>query len=129
MRIVSALSGNTRYTVPMMMKKTALLLSCVTLALPLWAGWVWADDDDQYRARAALEAGEILPLAQILRAVSDRVTGKPIEVELERDDGRWIYELEIRTVRGRLVELEVDAATGAIIEFDEDYDDDYEEYD
>jgi uncharacterized membrane protein YkoI len=108
----------------MKMKKAAIVFSCLTLGLP-----AMADDRDQYRARAALEAGEVLPLAEILRKISHRVTGTPIEVELERDDGQWIYELEIRSANGRLVELEVDAATGAILDFEQDYDDGSEEYD
>jgi uncharacterized membrane protein YkoI len=46
----------------------------------------------------------------------------PIEVELERDDGAWVYYLEIRGQRGRILELEVEAATGRVLEIEEDED-------
>ena len=96
------------------------LITIFGIALVL-AGPMQADDD-QDRAFRALEAGEILPLDEILRRVSDVAAGVPIEVELERDDGAWVYSLEIRGPRGRIVELEVDAATGQVLEFEEDDD-------
>ena len=101
------------------MKKLITIFGFVlVLAGPAQAG----DDDDQDRAFRALEAGEILPLDVILRRVSEVAVGVPIEVELERDDGVWVYYLEIRGPRGRIVELEVDAATGRVLEI-EDYED------
>jgi hypothetical protein len=39
-----------------------------------------------------------------------------IELDLERDDGRWIYELELVSPEGRLYEMEIDAASGAVLE-------------
>jgi uncharacterized membrane protein YkoI len=80
------------------------------------------DDDDQERALRALEAGEVLPLDEILRRVSGVAAGVPIEVELERDDGAWVYHLEVRNQSGRIIELEVDAATGRVLEIEEDED-------
>lgn len=84
---------------------------------------VLADDHEQhYRAYDALEAGTILPLTEILQKVSGVASGTPIEVELERDDGIWIYELEIRGSDGRLIELEVDATSGVILALEKDDD-------
>ncbi len=115
MPIVSDLSATPRYE--RLMMKRALVLFGLILGLATTAQ---ADDDDQYRALNALNAGEILPLGVILQMVASVAPGVPIEVELERDDGLWIYSLEIRGQRGRIVELEVDAATGTILEI-EDY--------
>ena len=41
--------------------------------------------------------------------------GQVLEVELERDDGRWIYEVKLLQAGGRLVKLELDAASGAVL--------------
>jgi uncharacterized membrane protein YkoI len=38
-----------------------------------------------------------------------------LEVELERDDGRWIYELKLLQGGGQLLKLELDAATGQVL--------------
>jgi uncharacterized membrane protein YkoI len=87
----------------------------LTLLLPLLLavtrGAVAADLDHE-QARRAYEAGEIVSLARILDAVEHDHAGKVIEVELEREDGRWIYEVEVLTSDGRVVELDYDAVTG-----------------
>ena len=117
MAIVSDLSAWSRYDRDM--TRAALTLGLMLLCTVA----ARADDhDDQYRAYEALEAGEILPLGTILSLIADVAPGAPIEVELERDDGLWVYELEIRGPRGRLIELEVDAATGRILEMEDDED-------
>lgn len=81
------------------------------------------DNRDHERARSALERGEVLPLSRIIEIARADTGGRVIEVEFERDDGRWIYELELLTPRGRLVELEIDGATGRILDRDIEDDD------
>ena len=76
-----------------------------------------ADDvSDSARARAALERGEIKPLADILAAVEQRYEGRVIETELEECQGRWIYEFKLLPPTGRIFKVRVDAATGRFIE-------------
>ncbi|MCM2562262.1 PepSY domain-containing protein [Lutimaribacter sp. EGI FJ00015] len=96
-----------------------VVLICSFLAVP-----ALADDDDQDRARRALDAGEILPLSSILSVAEAERPGRVIEVELERDDGNWIYELELVTPGGRLYEMEIDAATGTVLEIEREDEDD-----
>jgi uncharacterized membrane protein YkoI len=86
----------------------------LALALTLLAAPAAADDHD--RARRALERGEVLPLATILPQVETTLGARVIEVDLERDDGRFVYEFELIDARGRIIEAEVDAATGRILE-------------
>lgn len=92
----------------------------LALILALLAAPALASRDDHDRARRALEAGEILPLSEILESAHAMRPGRVIEIELERDDGRWIYELELVTPQGRLYEMEIDAATGTVLEIEED---------
>jgi uncharacterized membrane protein YkoI len=94
------------------MRRVLLLLPALFLAAPT----ARADDRrDHERARAALAAGEIRPLAALLTEVERRYVGAVIETELERDDGRWIYELKLLPPSGRVFEIKLDAATGAVI--------------
>ncbi|NMG43668.1 hypothetical protein GPA22_07975 [Aromatoleum toluvorans] len=76
---------------------------------------VAASDDDHDRARAALERGEVLPLRTILDKVGRDYPGKVVEVELERERGRWIYEIRLLRDGGALVRLDVDARDGTVI--------------
>lgn len=73
------------------------------------------DDHDHERARRALEEGRVRPLAEILEKVRPHLDGEVIGVELEREDGRFVYELKVISASGRLRELEVDALTAEIL--------------
>jgi len=67
---------------------------------------------DHDRARSAVERAEILSLKQIFSDIQKQYGGRIIKVELEEDDGLYVYKLKLITPRGRIVELEIDAATG-----------------
>lgn len=89
------------------------------IALPLWLALsptALADGErDHDRARAALRAGEVLPLGEILERVARQQPGQVLDVELEREHGRWIYELKLLQSSGALVKLEVDALDGRVL--------------
>jgi uncharacterized membrane protein YkoI len=92
------------------------LLTPTLCALALCLGAVPAHaDSEQDRARAALQAGQVLPLATVLARLEREQAGQVLEVELEHEDGRWIYEVKLLQAGGRLMKLELDAATGAVL--------------
>jgi len=72
-------------------------------------------DDDQDAARAALQRGEVLPIARILELVGQHLPGDVVEVELDTRKGRLTYEIKVLTPQGRVRELVLDARTGAYI--------------
>ncbi|WP_332672698.1 PepSY domain-containing protein [Aromatoleum sp.] len=74
-----------------------------------------AGESDHDRARQALERGEVLPLRAILDKVARDYPGDVVEVELEREHGTWIYEIELIGGDGRLVKLEIDARSAAVL--------------
>lgn len=76
---------------------------------------------DHDRARAALLAGEILPLGIILERVQRRFPGHMLEVELEREDGRWVYEIKLLHDNGGLLQLEIDARNGRVLRHDREW--------
>ncbi len=98
-----------------------LLLLAALLALAP-ASAALADDDrlDQERARRALLEGRIKPLSEITEIVSPRLPGKVIGVELEVEKGRFVYEFNVIDSRGKLLEVDVDAATGKILSIEDD---------
>lgn len=87
----------------------SLAFFAVLLPLTAWAG-------DHERAREARERGDIKPLEEILPSVEQRFPGEIVKVELEREDGRWIYEIKLIDNDGRLLQLEIDARNAEIIE-------------
>lgn len=98
-----------------------LSLPVILLAALCAAGLPWiarGDDQDQEQARQAVERGEIRPLDQVLQAVQARVPGEVVDVELEREDGRWVYEIKVITASGKRQEVEIDASSLEILEVD-----------
>lgn len=67
--------------------------------------------NDHDRARAAVQAGEVLPLKAVLARLERDHPGQVLEVELEQEEGRWVYEIKLLQPDGRLVKLELDATT------------------
>ena len=74
------------------------------------------DDDDHDRARRAVEQGRALPLRVVLDQVERQFQGRAVNVELVREHGRLIYEIRLLQADGRVVKLEVDAASGAVLQ-------------
>ena len=94
---------------------------CLLMCAALLAGSVspcgWASGrDDHERARQALAAGQILPLATILERIAPAHPGQMLEVELENEGGRWIYEIKQLQRGGAVVKLKVDARDGRVLE-------------
>lgn len=96
-----------------MRKLSAIALVCLSLAS--LAGPTIASPRDHDRARAALQAGEVMPLAKVLEAVARNHPGDVLEVELENEDGRWIYELKLLQKDGTLLKLDVDARNAEVL--------------
>lgn len=74
-----------------------------------------ADDYDHNQARQAVQAGQILPLSKILAEQHKDYPGQVLEVELEREDRRWVYELKVLQPDGQLLKLELDAQSGHVL--------------
>lgn len=121
MRAVRELSGCSPQSLQAMRRsRQAWSLLLATGLLLFGAGTGLADDDDHELARRALQEGRALPLAEILAKMKPDLPGKVIEVVLEVDDGTLVYELKVLSPKGRLQEIEVDAATGKILKMEDD---------
>ena len=96
---------------------------CIGLVLLVSPSSVMADDIDHDDVLALTEQGVILPLQPLISDALGRYPGRFLEAELERDDGRYIYELEIVTHDQRVIELEYDAVSGTLLDVDIDEDD------
>lgn len=67
-------------------------------------------------ARRLVEAGMIRPLDEVMTEISKQHPGRILEVELERRrEAGYIYEIELLDEEGNVWELEVDAASGELL--------------
>jgi uncharacterized membrane protein YkoI len=93
--------------------KPVALLTALTLAvavvLPARA------DDDQERARAALEAGQVKPLDEVLQQVTRDYPGQVLAVELDEHHDRLVYKIKLLRPDGAITKLAADAGTGEVL--------------
>lgn len=70
---------------------------------------------DYEEALKAVQQGEALPLAVVLARVGDRLGGEVLAIEIERENGRWVYEFRIVDGNGQRRAVYVDAATAEVV--------------
>jgi len=98
------------------------LSTAVVAALMIapWAGGdvgiAHADDFDAQTAQRAREAGRIQPLERLLARVERDCRARFVEMELEEEDGRWVYEIKLLGPHGDVAELEYDAESLRLLE-------------
>ncbi|MFC1681083.1 PepSY domain-containing protein [Pseudomonadota bacterium] len=74
-----------------------------------------ADADRELDAdtvRKWVEAGKVLPLEELLERHRQRIPGRLLDLEVEREHGRIVYELEVVDEQGQVQEIYLDAQTG-----------------
>lgn len=96
------------------MKTTYLFLALAvgTISGPLQA----SDDVSSNEIRSMVENGEILSLESILSQYSEKEYGKLLDLEVNREHQKLVYELEFLRSDGRVIELEIDARNGQLLE-------------
>lgn len=93
-------------------------VACTVAVAALWAGGAaaWArGEDDHERAQQAVQAGQVLPLRTVLERLEREHPGQVLEVELEHDGERWLYEIKLLQADGRLFKLLLDARTAEVL--------------
>ena len=76
-----------------------------------------AAGESHLEARRLVEQGVIRPLDEIMVEVRKQHPGRILEAELERRrDAGYIYEIELLDEEGNVWELEVDAASGKLLD-------------
>ncbi|HYN58688.1 MAG TPA: PepSY domain-containing protein [Rubrivivax sp.] len=108
-------SGGPRAATARLAMRPAVLAAMCCSALALSGAWA-GDERDHERARSAVQAGEVLPLPALLETLRRTHPGQVLELDLERDDGRWIYEVKLLQANGQLLKLELDAGTGQVLQ-------------
>lgn len=98
---------------------TLIIISACAMGIASMVSNVHADDDHQ-RIRQLQRSGEILSLEKIFDRARAVKRGRILDAELDDDDGRYIYEIELLDAKGRVWEMEFDARTGSLLELDQD---------
>ncbi|HED16653.1 MAG TPA: peptidase M4 [Gammaproteobacteria bacterium] len=102
------------YTINMRRLATYLLRALFPVLL-LSQGVAVLAGEDHDEARRLLKSGDIMSLEQILERLRPDYPGKVIEIELDHDSGKRVYEIEMLGSDGIVRELIIDATTGTLL--------------
>ena len=87
--------------------------------MPLAIHWFRRDlrlrDNPALHAALECGAGQVLPLPTVLERLQREVPGQVLEVELEQERERWIYEIKLLTPAGQLTKVKLDARTAEVL--------------
>lgn len=82
--------------------------------------------DESAKTSESTNNASIITEKQAIEIAKAKASGTVTNLELDEDDNRLIYEIEIRN--GKMeYDFEIDAKTGDIIKYEEDLDDDYDD--
>lgn len=88
--------------------------SLVAVLISTFAGPALADVSYS-QAEKLRASGAVLPQAKIVEIVNQARAGEITSMELDRDFGRLVYEVEVQDAEWREWDLEVDAKTGEVL--------------
>ena len=94
----------------------SILLAAGTLAA---AGIAFGDEKEK-NGKAEMAAAAKVTIDQAIKTASEKVSGKIIEAELEKKQNKLVWEVEVVTADKKLMEVHIDADTGAVIDVEED---------
>lgn len=102
------------------MNKLGIGMAVIAAAVLASAGTVWSDSKEGKKmSKAEMAAGVKVTIDQAIKAASDKAPGKVIEAEIEQKHGKIVWEVEVVTAEGKVLEVHVDADSGAVIDTEE----------
>ncbi|TKS59469.1 MAG: hypothetical protein EWM72_02037 [Nitrospira sp.] len=97
---------------PSMLALGMLLLAAGTLTA---AGAVYGGEK---KGKAEMAAAAKVTIDQAIKTASEKVSGKIIEAELEKKHDVIVWEVEVVTAENKVMEVYIDAETGAVIDWE-----------
>jgi hypothetical protein len=99
-----------------LLSAAALLLTSVGLAM--------SDDGKEKIAVANLPTS--VTMEEAIKTATTQFPGKVLEAELENEDGKAVYEVEVINGSGETREFEIDAQSGKILSSEQEDQDEYQ---
>ncbi|MDH5640409.1 MAG: PepSY domain-containing protein [Nitrospira sp.] len=102
--------------------RSSILLTLVillTAGIVTGGGLAYADGtgkDDKAQMAAAAK----VTIEQAIKTATDKVSGKVVEAELEKKHDKLAWEVEVVTADNKVMEVHIDATTGAVINVEEE---------
>jgi uncharacterized membrane protein YkoI len=82
-------------------------------------GLLGSKEADERKEAVDMAARAKVTIDQAIKTASDKQAGRIIEAELEKKHGKAVWEVEVVTPDGKVVEVHVDADNGTVIDVEE----------
>ncbi len=94
------------------------LMTGVALMLtgPVWSGSKDGKKKDELKEKVEMATTAKISIDQAIKSASEKAPGKVIEAELEKKHGKTVWEVEMLTTDGKIIEVHVDADSGSVID-------------
>jgi uncharacterized membrane protein YkoI len=104
------------------------LLGVIVLAIgvvlvlngPAWSDQKGKGKKDEVKETVEMAATAKVTIDQAIKTASEKVPGKVVEAELEKKHNTLVWEVEVVTAENKVMEVHIDAESGAVIEVEEE---------
>jgi uncharacterized membrane protein YkoI len=107
------------------MKQLVGILAVAIGAVLALNGPAWSDQKEKGKKDESKETVEMAAAAKVtidqaIKTASEKVAGKVVEAELEMKHDKLVWEVEVVTAENKVMEVHIDAESGAVIEVEEE---------
>jgi uncharacterized membrane protein YkoI len=92
----------------------------LVLSGPAWSDQKGKGKKDEVKETIDMAATAKVTIDQAIKTASEKVAGKVVEAELEMKHDKLVWEVEIVTAENKLMEVHIDADSGAVIDVEEE---------
>jgi uncharacterized membrane protein YkoI len=108
------------------MKQLVGMLALVIGVVLVLNGPAWSDQKGKGKKDEAKETVEMAATAKVtidqaIKTASEKVAGKVVEAELAKKHDNIVWEVEVITADNKVMEVHIDAETGAVIDVEEEH--------
>jgi uncharacterized membrane protein YkoI len=72
------------------------------------------------QSKLKMAAAATVTIDEAIKTASEKIAGKIIEAELEKKHNKLVWEIEMVTAENKVMEVHIDAETGAVIDVEEE---------
>jgi uncharacterized membrane protein YkoI len=107
------------------MKQLLGMMAMAVGAMLVLNGPAWSDDKGKEKKDESKETVEMAATAKVtidqaIKTASEKVPGKVVAAELEKKHDTVVWEVEIVTAENKVMEVHIDAESGAVIDVEEE---------
>ena len=91
----------------------------LVLNSPAWSDQKGKGKKDESKETVEMAATAKVTIDQAIKTASEKVPGKVVEAELEKEHDTLVWEVEVVTAENKVMEVHIDAESGAVIDVED----------